>query len=83
MQPAPEVSLEFFTATDMDYAFGRERYSVFVHSKAAAEREERGTWRQPRTSRFLAPVLGKNLIRSENTGILRHFPESSASWFVG
>jgi hypothetical protein len=55
MQPAPGVSLEYFTATDMDYAFGRERYSVFVHSTATAETDRRGSWRQPRTSRILAP----------------------------
>jgi len=29
------------------------------------------------------PVLGKNLIRSENAGFLRRFLESSATWFVG
>jgi hypothetical protein len=55
MQPQEDTALEFFTATDMDYAHGRERFTVFVHSKAAAEQDQRGTWRQPRTSRFLRP----------------------------
>lgn len=53
MQPQENTALEFFTATDMDYAHGRERFTVFVHSKAAAEQDQRGTWRQPRTSRLL------------------------------
>ena len=53
MQPVGDTSLEFFTATDMDYAYGREKFTVFVHSKAAAEMDKRGTWRQPRTSRIL------------------------------
>ena len=39
----------------MDYAHGRERFTVFVHSKATAEQDQRGTWRQPRTSRLLQP----------------------------
>ena len=55
MQPQEDTALEFFTATAMDYAHGRERFTVFVHSKAAAEQDQRGTWRQPRTSRFLRP----------------------------
>lgn len=55
LQPAPDVSLEFFTATGMDYAFGREQYAVFVHSKATAEQEQAGTWRLPRTSRVVEP----------------------------
>ncbi len=55
MQPVDGTRLEFFTATDMDYAFGKERFAVFVHSKASAELDTRGTWRQPRTSRVLAP----------------------------
>jgi hypothetical protein len=53
LQPVGETSLEFFTATDMDYAHGNQRFSVFIHSRAAAEQESRGTWRQPRTGRML------------------------------
>jgi len=53
MMPEGDTHLEFFTADQMDYAFGRERYSVYVHSKAYADGETRGTWRQPRTSRHL------------------------------
>jgi hypothetical protein len=55
MQPRDDTALEFFTASDMDYAHGRERFTVFVHSQATAEQEQRGTWRQPRTSRLLQP----------------------------
>jgi hypothetical protein len=55
MQPQADTALEYFTATDMDYAHGRERFTVFVHSQAAAEQDQRGTWRQPRTSRLLPP----------------------------
>lgn len=55
MMPQGETHLEFFTAEGMDYAFGKDRFSVFVHSKASAERESRGTWRQSRTSRVLQP----------------------------
>jgi len=55
MQPQEDTALEYFTATDMDYAHGRERFTVFVHSQAAAEQDDRGTWRQPRTSRLLRP----------------------------
>ncbi len=53
MMPEDGTHLEFFTAEGMDYAHGRERFTVFVHSKALAEQEQRGTWRQPRTSRLL------------------------------
>jgi hypothetical protein len=35
------------------------------------------------TRRLLAPVVGKNRIRVENTGLPRYFPESSTAWFVG
>ena len=55
MQPVKGTSLEFFTATDMDYGSGKERFSVFVHSKATAEMDKRGSWRQARTSRVLQP----------------------------
>jgi hypothetical protein len=55
MQPSPGTSLEFFTATGMDYAFGRENYTVYIHSMAYAEQAALGTWRQPRTSRVLQP----------------------------
>lgn len=55
MLPKSGTSLEFFNSGRMDYAFGGEDYSVFIHSKAAADSETRGTWRQPRTSRLLAP----------------------------
>jgi len=55
LQPEGSTGLEFFTATDMDYAFGREKFSVFIHAKATAEKEHTGTWRWPRTSRVLAP----------------------------
>ena len=54
MQPLADTHLEFFTSTDMDYAFGKERFTVYVHSTAAAA-DKRGTWRQPRTSRLLKP----------------------------
>ena len=53
--PEADTHLEFFTAEGMDYAFGKERFSVFIHSKASAELDPRGTWRQPRTSRLLRP----------------------------
>jgi len=53
MQPVDGTSLEFFTAVGMDYAHGREQFTVFIHSKASAEMDRRGTWRQPRTSRIL------------------------------
>lgn len=55
MQPLDGASLEFFTATDMDYAHGREQFTVFVHSRATAELDPRGTWRGPRTSQTLEP----------------------------
>ena len=55
MMPEGDTGLEFFTAEGMDYAFGKERFSVFVHSTAAAEQTPRGTWRQPHTSRRLKP----------------------------
>lgn len=55
MQPQDDTSLEFFTATGMDYAHGREVFTVFVHSMASGEQDKRGTWRQPRTSRLLKP----------------------------
>ncbi|MEI8373431.1 MAG: DUF5695 domain-containing protein [Planctomycetota bacterium] len=55
MQPLADTSLEFFTSTGMDYASGKERFTVFVHSKATPELDKRGTWRQPRTSRVLKP----------------------------
>lgn len=55
MQPQDGTSLEFFTATDMDYAHGRDRFIVFVHSRATAELNPIGSWRQPRTSRMLKP----------------------------
>ena len=55
MLPEDDTHLEFFTADGMDYAFGKERFTAFIHSKAAAESEPRGTWRQPRTSRWLQP----------------------------
>jgi len=58
MQPHEGAALEYFTATDMDYAHGRERFTAFVYSKGAAEQEPRGTWRQSRTSRFLRPGEG-------------------------
>ena len=55
MQPQGDAGLEFFTATGMDYAFGREQFTVFAHSRASAELNPRGTWRLPRTSRVLNP----------------------------
>jgi hypothetical protein len=55
MMPEGGTSLEFFSSEGMDYAFGKDRYSVFVHSKASAEQTPRGTWRQPHTSRLLQP----------------------------
>lgn len=58
LQPAAGTALEYFTATDMDYAWGRERFTVYAHSKAAADLESRGSWRQARTSRMLRPGEG-------------------------
>ena len=55
MLPVGGTHLEYFTAEGMDYAFGRENFRVFVHSAATGEQETRGTWRQPRTARRLAP----------------------------
>ena len=55
LMPEGGTQLEFFTATGMDYAFGRERFTAFVHSAATADTEQGGTWRQPRTSRTLQP----------------------------
>ncbi len=55
MMPEEDTHLEFFTAEGMDYAFGRERFSVFIHSRATAEADPCGTWRQPHTSRVLQP----------------------------
>ncbi|HAK96056.1 MAG TPA: hypothetical protein DCM87_13955, partial [Planctomycetes bacterium] len=55
MQPEGGASLEYFTAGGMDYAYGRERFCAFIHSKGAAETDPRGTWRQAHTSRVLAP----------------------------
>lgn len=55
MQPAEGTSLEFFNATKTDYAHGKGCFTVFVHSRASAEKDRRGTWRQARTSRVLNP----------------------------
>ena len=55
MQPDEHTSLEFFRATGMDYAFGRESFTAYLHSLAAAEQEQRGTWRQTRTNCRLQP----------------------------
>jgi 3-methyladenine DNA glycosylase AlkD len=55
MLPEPGTSLEYFTATGMDYAFGREHFSVFLHSAATRESAPRGTWRQPATRCVLLP----------------------------
>jgi len=37
------------------------------------------------TAKLTQPTLevGKNLMRVENSGFLKHFPESAAAWFVG
>jgi hypothetical protein len=37
------------------------------------------TYRHRGNIHYSLPVIGKNLIRSENTGLLRYFPESSAA----
>jgi hypothetical protein len=55
LQPDAGTSLEFFHARGMDYARGREEFSVFVHSKASAQTAPQGSWRQTRTSRMLRP----------------------------
>lgn len=55
MIPEKDTHLEFFTADGMDYAFGKEEFTVFVHSQAASEQETRGTWRQFQTGRRLQP----------------------------
>jgi hypothetical protein len=54
MQPLPETKLEFFTDTVADYALGGRQFRAFVHS-ASTGPALRGTWRQPHTSRTLAP----------------------------
>jgi len=54
LQPRDGTRLEFFTSTGMN-EFGGERFAAFVHSRAAAEQESRGTWRQPHTGRTLQP----------------------------
>lgn len=53
MQPRNNTTLELFTETGMDYAKGCGHYTVFVHSRAIAEQEKRGSWRQPHTGRTL------------------------------
>lgn len=53
LQPEGGTSLEYFTATGMDYAMGGEHFGVFIHSQAAAEQEARGSWRLPRSRRWL------------------------------
>ncbi len=55
MMPEDDTHLEFFTADGIDYAHGNEKFTAFVHSKASAEEDGRGTWRQPQTSRLLKP----------------------------
>lgn len=55
LQPEAGTSLEFFTAERMDYAFGRECFAAFVHSRATGEQQASGTWRQPHTRRVLQP----------------------------
>lgn len=55
LMPEGDTGLEFFTSEGMDYAFGEDRFSVFVHSKAVADKTLRGTWRQPHASRWLKP----------------------------
>ncbi len=53
MMPEGDTHLEYFSSEGADYAHGKERFSVFVHAKASAETDTRGTWRQPRTGRTL------------------------------
>ncbi len=53
--PEGGAHLEFFTATGMDYAFGREQFTAFIHSAAGADTDRAGAWRQARTSRILPP----------------------------
>ena len=55
MRPEDNTQLEFFTSEGMDYATGKDKYSVFVHSKASSESDPRGTWHQPQTNRLLKP----------------------------
>jgi len=55
MMPEGDTHLEFFTADGMDYAFGKERFTAFIHAKASAEADPRGSWRQPLTSKTLQP----------------------------
>lgn len=55
MIPEKDAHLEFFTANGMDYALGKEEFTAFIHSEAAAEQEPRGTWRQLQTGRTLQP----------------------------
>ncbi len=55
MMPDEDTHLEYFTAEGMDYAFGRERFSAFIRSRAAADEDPRGTWRQSQTGQKLQP----------------------------
>ena len=55
MIPEGDTSLEYFTSEQADYAFGRDRYAVFIHSKASSSLTPQGTWRQSPTSRLLQP----------------------------
>ncbi|MDQ1257392.1 MAG: hypothetical protein QG656_1996 [Candidatus Hydrogenedentes bacterium] len=55
MMPEGDAHFEYFESENSDYAFGKGQFSVFVHSRASSEIDSRGTWRQPRTSRTLAP----------------------------
>ncbi len=55
LMPEGDTHLEFFTAEGMDYAHGRERFTVFVYSKASRISSSSGASRRPRTSRVLPP----------------------------
>lgn len=55
MLPEDNASLEYFTAEGMDYAFGRENFTAFIHSRATEESKPHGTWRQAATNRVVEP----------------------------
>ena len=55
MMPEGDTRLEYFTADGMDYASGKEHFTAYIHAKASAEANPRGTWRQPLTGPTLQP----------------------------
>lgn len=60
MVPLAGTKLEYFEEPRSDYAHGGATYVAYIHSAASRLEQQRGTWRQPRTSVTLAP--GQDLI---------------------